>query len=210
MRIGMGPPAVEALRAGQRARRERILLAGRRRLEDEDYDRVKVLDVAYDAGVALGTLYRYFSSKEHLFAAVFNEWQNSLGTHIQLSALRGETNAARLLDLLMRMVRAFQAQPQFFKLSVVLQTTVDPYANEIVEDLDRVFQSLVGTALQGVNEVDRHAISRTVGAVLDLNMRAWVMSRLSISDARENISEAVRLIFEFADPVETPDGDALT
>ena len=133
--IPMGPPAVELLRSGQRARREGIVRAGLHKLASEDYDKIKISDVAADAGVAIGTLYRYFSSKEHLFAAVFKEWQDSLGRHIHLSALRGDSNAERLLDLLMRMVRAFQAQPQFYKLLLVLQTTTDPYAAEIYTSL---------------------------------------------------------------------------
>ena len=195
--IPMGPPAVELLRSGQRARRERIVRAGMRKLASEDYDKVKISEVAVDAGVAIGTLYRYFSSKEHLFAAVFKEWQDSLGRQIHLSALRGDTNAERLVDLLMRMVRAFQAQPQFYKLLLVLQTTTDPYAAEIYDYLDGGFRALVETALDGVSEKDRAAISRVIGGVLDQNMRGWVMNRLTITQARENITDAVRLIFEF-------------
>ena len=195
--IPMGPPAVELLRSGQRARRERIVRAGLRKLASEDYDKIKISDVAVDAEVAIGTLYRYFSSKEHLFAAVFKEWQDSLGRHIHLSALRGDTNAERLLDLLMRMVRAFQAQPQFYKLLLVLQTTTDPYAAEIYDYLDGGFRGLVETALDEVSEKDRVAISRVIGGVLDQNMRGWVMNRLTITQARENIADAVRLIFGF-------------
>jgi len=195
--IPMGPPAVELLRSGQRARRERIVRAGLRKLASEDYDKIKISDVAVDAEVAIGTLYRYFSSKEHLFAAVFKEWQDSLGRHIHLSALRGDSNAERLLDLLMRMVRAFQAQPQFYKLLLVLQTTTDPYAAEIYDYLDGGFRGLVETALDEVSEKDRVAISRVIGGVLDQNMRGWVMNRLTITQARENITDAVRLIFEF-------------
>ena len=195
--IPMGPPAVELLGSGQRARRERIVRAGLHKLAADDYDKVKISDVAVDAGVAIGTLYRYFSSKEHLFAAVFKEWQDSLGRQIHLSALRGDSNAERLLDLLMRMVRAFQAQPQFYKLLLVLQTTTDPYAAEIYDYLDSGFRSLVETALDGVAEKDRLAISRVIGGVLDQNMRGWVMNRLTITHARQNITDAVRLIFEF-------------
>jgi TetR/AcrR family transcriptional regulator, cholesterol catabolism regulator len=195
--IPMGPPSVELLRSGQRARRDRIVHAALRKLAADDYDKVKISEVAVDAEVAIGTLYRYFSSKEHLFAAVFKEWQDSLGRQIHLSALRGDTNADRLLDLLMRMIRAFQAQPQFYKLLLVLQTTTDPYAAEIYDYLDSGFRSLVETALDEVTEKDRLAISRVIGGVLDQNMRGWVMNRLTITQARENITDAVRLIFEF-------------
>ena len=73
----MGRPAPDTLRPSQRARRDRIVRAALRRLVSGDYESIKVADVAKDAKVALATLYRYFSSKEHLFAAVFYEWQAS-------------------------------------------------------------------------------------------------------------------------------------
>ena len=207
--IPMGPPTVDLLRSGQRARRDRIVRAGLRKLAADDYDKVKISEVAVDAEVAIGTLYRYFSSKEHLFAAVFKEWQDSLGRQIQLSALRGDTNAERLLDLLMRMVRAFQAQPQFYKVLLVLQTTTDPYAAEIYDYLDGGFRTLVETAVEGVSEKDRLAISRVIGGVLDQNMRGWVMNRLTITQARENIADAVRLIFEFGTEPASPPESAM-
>jgi TetR/AcrR family transcriptional regulator, cholesterol catabolism regulator len=56
---------------GQVARRQRILAAAAELGASADFDRVQMLEVASDAEVAIGTLYRYFPSKTHLFAAVF-------------------------------------------------------------------------------------------------------------------------------------------
>jgi AcrR family transcriptional regulator len=56
----------------QMARRERILDAAAELAAAADYDRVQMLDVAKSAEVAIGTLYRYFPSKTHLFAALFD------------------------------------------------------------------------------------------------------------------------------------------
>jgi AcrR family transcriptional regulator len=53
------------------ARRERILAAAAELGASADFDRVQMLEVASEAEVAIGTLYRYFPSKTHLFAAVF-------------------------------------------------------------------------------------------------------------------------------------------
>ena len=51
---------------------------------------MKVSEVARESGVALGTLYRYFASKDHLFAAVFVEWQGALKVKLEKGAPRGE------------------------------------------------------------------------------------------------------------------------
>lgn len=53
-------------------RRERILDAAAELGSAADYDRVQMVDVAKSAGVAIGTLYRYFPSKTHLFGALFD------------------------------------------------------------------------------------------------------------------------------------------
>src|SRR5439155_18432285 len=61
-------PTVGSLRVDQQERRARVVQAAAQFMVATDYDRIQVKDVADAAGVALGTLYRYFNSKDHLFA----------------------------------------------------------------------------------------------------------------------------------------------
>ena len=129
-----GPPAPETLRADQLARRQRIVRAALKALAGSDYEQVKISDVARDSGVALGTLYRYFASKEHLFAAVFVEWQGALKKKLERERPQGETEAERLRDVFHRTIRAFQLQPQFYRVVMVLTATTDPYATEALPD----------------------------------------------------------------------------
>ena len=58
----------------QLARRERIVAAATELLDERDYDRIQIRDVAEQADVALGTLYRYFPSKQQLYAEVLVTW----------------------------------------------------------------------------------------------------------------------------------------
>ena len=74
--------AKSPLTRAQHDRRDRIIDAGLALLADRDYDKIQVKDVAEEANVALGTLYRYFSSKEHLFAEVLVRWAGTLRTNI--------------------------------------------------------------------------------------------------------------------------------
>ena len=53
----------------QRERRDRMLNAAMKLASDGGYEAVQMREVADDAGVALGTLYRYFPSKVHLLVA---------------------------------------------------------------------------------------------------------------------------------------------
>ncbi|WP_327743488.1 TetR family transcriptional regulator [Streptomyces europaeiscabiei] len=64
------PPASPASK-NQVARRERILEVAAELGAEVAYERVQMQEVAKAADVALGTLYRYFPSKVHLFAELW-------------------------------------------------------------------------------------------------------------------------------------------
>jgi len=71
-RIAEVRPPAAPVSERQMVRRERILDAAAELAAAADYDRVQMVDIAKSAGVAIGTLYRYFPSKTHVFAAVFD------------------------------------------------------------------------------------------------------------------------------------------
>jgi AcrR family transcriptional regulator len=192
-----GPPAPETLRADQLARRQRIVRAALKALAGSDYEQVKISEVARDSGVALGTLYRYFASKEHLLAAVFVEWHGALKKKLEKERPEGETEAARLRDVFYRMVRAFQLQPQFFRVVMMLEATADPYAADLFQSLSAQSRETVGMAFAGPFDSDRQAIYCTLNAVLDESLRTWVMNRATIADVYANIDNAIRLIYQY-------------
>jgi AcrR family transcriptional regulator len=53
--------------------RKRILAAARRRFETYGYRRTSIAEIARDAGIAVGTVYRYFAGKEAVFLAVIED-----------------------------------------------------------------------------------------------------------------------------------------
>ena len=192
-----GPPAPETLRRDQFARRQRIVRAALRALANSDYDQVRISEVARDSGVALGTLYRYFASKEHLFAAVFVEWQAALKKKLEKEPPRGGTEAERLRDVFHRTIRAFQLQPQFYRVVMILNATTDAYAADLYQSVSSQFQDTVQTAFPGPFDDDHAAILGTVNAVLDGSLRSWVMNRQTIQDVYNNVDAAIRLIYEY-------------
>lgn len=56
-----------------RASSHRILAAARKRFEQFGYRRTSIAEIARDAGIAVGTVYRYFPTKEAVFLAVAEE-----------------------------------------------------------------------------------------------------------------------------------------
>lgn len=59
------------------ARPEELLNAAEQRFLAEGFSRAKVADIAHDAGVTVGTVYRYFPGKDALFTAVISRHSDS-------------------------------------------------------------------------------------------------------------------------------------
>jgi len=133
---------VEGLPNWQLARRERIVQGALKALQEQEYERIQIRDVAASAGVALGTLYRYFSSKEHLYAAVLREWAAFGRPGPARPKAAPPERVRRRVHLV---IRALQREPQFFKVYVLLQASADPNARELLVQFARTAQeSLAG------------------------------------------------------------------
>src|SRR5215203_2904508 len=102
----------EALTKSQAARRQRVLLAALELGADGGYDAVQMRDVAATAEVALGTIYRYFPSKDALLAAAMLEWMEDLERRVMQRAPRGDTTSDRVYDVLRRAVATMERQPK--------------------------------------------------------------------------------------------------
>ena len=190
------PVSPNLLNEDQLARRQRIIDAGLVLLESNEYERIQIKDVAEEADVALGTLYHYFSSKEHLFAEVLIKWAATLKSSLARHPPQGMTPREKLTEALHRSVRAFQHQPQLARLIASLELSSDPFATEILERMDQTTSSVYMELLDGVEPRRARTIVRTVDAVLDSHLRAWSAGRLPITGLYDYLSESIDLIFE--------------
>ncbi|WP_395107284.1 TetR/AcrR family transcriptional regulator [Actinomadura sp. SCN-SB] len=134
--VASGRPVAETpvaeMPGWQAARRNRIVEAALGALERQEYERIRIGEVARAAGVALGTLYRYFSSKEHLYAAVLQAWLDS-GRRLR-GRTASRTPEERVRARVRAAISAFERRPQFFKVTVLLQGSTDPNARLLLAE----------------------------------------------------------------------------
>src|SRR6266498_136571 len=107
-----GPAPGTALARSQAARRRRVLDAALRLAERGGFDAVQMRDVATEANVALGTVYRYFTSKERLLLEAMVEEIEALAEQLRSRPPRGATPAARVIDVVSRGTAALQRHPE--------------------------------------------------------------------------------------------------
>ncbi len=126
----------------KRVRRAQIVRAAMDALKGGEYEQIQMRDVAEAADVALGTLYRYFSSKEHVYAAVLMEWAQPVFVSGQADSPPDE---AGVRDKVRGIIVSFERRPAFFKACMMLQNTTDPNAAEIMKQFaDTAQQTLAG------------------------------------------------------------------
>lgn len=122
------------LPAYQKLRRQRIVDAARSLLRSHDYESIQIRDVAAEANVALGTLYRYFASKEHLYANVVFDWAGPFNA-MELSASEGLDTIGTISLRLRRALSAFERRPNFYKAILMLRSSNDPEVSAIMHQL---------------------------------------------------------------------------
>jgi AcrR family transcriptional regulator len=190
-----GPADPDTLSAAQRKRRDQIVHVALRGLASGEYENIKVADVAKQSGVALATLYRYFASKEHLFAVALLAWQDALRRNMRgiSTTERAEDEAVR--DLLHRTIRAFELQPQFFRAVTMLESAPDPYTRQALNQFGRGFADIFETTIGQELDADRSAIYYTLLAVVSTALRDWLAGRFTIDQMYRQVDDSIRLIY---------------
>jgi AcrR family transcriptional regulator len=107
--------------------RERLLRAARELIEEGGYSPASVVAIADRAGVAAGTLYRHFASKEELFVEVFRSVCDREVRAMQAAAEampNGATHVDRLVTVLSTFARRALRRPRLAW--ALLAEPVDP------------------------------------------------------------------------------------
>lgn len=190
------PPDPLDLIPSQRRRRQAIIEGALSLLEQSTYEKIQMRDVALEGGVALGTVYRYFASKEHLFAAVMVQWTLTLEQRVQSGPLPGGDPAERLRAMMRRVLSSFERWPQFYAVVSLLETTTDVYAQETNDRFRARANETFRGALEGLDDSDKRTIIEITNAVLSAVIRTWTLGYITIDEARDRMNRCIDMVFE--------------
>lgn len=188
-------PAV-AVTPAQQARRRAIVQAALDLLTERPYDNIQIRDVAVRAGVALGTLYRYFPSKDQLFAVVMLEWSSAFQDAVRHRRTTPDDDGERLRVLLRRAVRAFGRNPHFVQLIAALGASDDPAVSEPFSAYSSWFGAAIAEAVPGVDPADVPVLVTLSNSLLDSLLRTWWLGRIRMDEVEEQVDQAVALMFD--------------
>lgn len=189
--------SVEQLTESQRERRLRVVDAALRLAAEGGYDAVQMRDVSTEADVALGTIYRYFSSKDHLLVAAMAEWMLELERTVTRHPPRGATTCDRVIEVLHRALRAMERQPARAAAVVTAQTSSDDAAVRAAREVGETMDRIMATAFaddDGTPETVRHDTVRVLGHIWFSCLVSWTSGVGDIDWVRRELDIAARLL----------------
>jgi AcrR family transcriptional regulator len=182
------------LTRAQEARRDRVIDAAMELGLEGGYDAVQMRDVAARADVAMGTVYRYFSSKDHLLAATLVHWIELLDRRIATQPPKGELATERVLDVLDRGLRAMARQPKLVAAVFTSLTSPDPGAVACQQQITRLLEGIVTRAIDDPLIPDPAERARIIGHVWYSALVGWVSGWSPMSRVYDELHLAVGLL----------------
>lgn len=194
-----GQPRQWAGSPAQRDRRRRMLDATIELASEGGFDAVQMREVADRAGVALGTLYRYFPSKIHLLVAALNREFEETESRTAVRAVPGETAHERVMSILGRMTRALQKQPRLTEALVRAFMFADASATDEIHAVGMQLTAMISRAIAGNPDRseptdEEAAIIRIISDVWLATLVAWVTGRASAAEVQRRVDVAVALL----------------
>ena len=181
--------------SGQLARRAKIIEAVIDLIADVGADAVQMRDVASRSGVALGTVYRYFSSKEHLLAAALEDWQKRLTRRVL--AAGGPADEGPLpgvLDYLRRAQRAFHRNPRMTALMLQAMTSTDVEAKAAIDHMGRTNVEMFDRLLEGIAPERIPDVSFGLNAALTSALTAVLTGAMTLDESLARVEWVARTL----------------
>lgn len=185
----------------QRDRRLRILHAAAAIANEGGYDDVIMRTVARRAAVSLGTLYRYFPSKDHLLVAVFGSWLDRMSDRLVIGHGKSENARARLFYVVDRLNDAVTLDPRLSEAMATAYLSADSSAATDVEKVRKQMSELLAQTIAGSVYTTRRCteVAAFVADVWATNVLAVVRKRRSAAELRYRMQITIDLLFAGGD-----------
>jgi AcrR family transcriptional regulator len=196
--VAAAPPGRDgtAATAERNERRRRIIDAAFELGAERGYEAVQMRDVSATANVSLATIYRYFSSKDHLLAAAMTEWTAKLQARVAKSPPRGATPAEQLTDVLERACRAMARQPKLSAALVRALSSPDPGVQQSATAVQHQIESMAAGILVDVDPRVRSDVMAVLGHVWYSALVAWANGRIDFDAVIAELDRAVKVLVD--------------
>lgn len=191
---------MEAVRSEQQAqRRARVVDAAMALAAKGGYDAVQMRAVSHEADVALGTIYRYFLSKDQLLLAGLESLAADMQVEIDNHPPAGCTARERVVEVFRRSCALLEAEPLLAHALVTALSSSDPTVAERSHGVQERLKAMIHRAIDGEALEDFDDIVHVLGQVWFASMLAWVGGRAGEGTMAAEIELAARLLLRSVD-----------
>ncbi|MBX7069313.1 MAG: TetR family transcriptional regulator [Microthrixaceae bacterium] len=181
----------------QQDRHERMLDVTARLAAEGGYDAVQMRAVAVEADVALGTLYRYFPSKEHLLVSAMLRQIESLSDRLLVRPAAGTDAVGRVVDVLRRANSALQRQQQFTVAVVRALAAGDETVAPVVREVRDLMAGIVLAAIGTDDPTEREQlVTEILQEVWLSSLVAWISGVEPSTSVGRKLEAAATLLLE--------------
>jgi AcrR family transcriptional regulator len=184
------------LTPNQAARRARVLEAAMVLATEGGYDAVQMRDVASRAQVALGTIYRYFASKDHLLAACQLETWRELERRLEGRPLSGDTASERVSELFRRLMRRVEREPLQAAALITASSSPDPAVRECQVEMIGLQDAVFEEAMGELDLARKAQIAQVLRQVWFASLLGWVNGWTDADAVTVDFEIAVRLLLD--------------
>jgi TetR/AcrR family transcriptional regulator, cholesterol catabolism regulator len=193
----MAEQTIDDLTTRERKRIERwdrVVTTALRLAGSGGYEAVQMRDVATEAEVAIGTLYRYFGSKDELLLAGLARWATEVCERIAAEPIPGATAADRVAAALREATEPIETSPTLMAALVTAMASPvpgQPHRQEAALAVHSLIRTAIGADPDGV---DVDGVVRVVGHVWFSAIVSWVAGRPRGDGIADELEVAVRLL----------------
>lgn len=158
------------------------------------YDAVKMRTVAEGAGIAVGTLYRFYPSKPRVLVAVLAREFERIGAERDWTVTAGSPRL-RVGQLNARLCQEWRARPALTEAVTRAFVVADGSASAEVDHAEAAIEHLIGLAIAGGEPSPRHhRVAALIGNIWLASLIAWVRQATSADDVALRLERSIALI----------------
>jgi TetR/AcrR family transcriptional regulator, cholesterol catabolism regulator len=187
-------PAVRTEQQVQR--RARVVEAAMALAAKGGYEAVQMRAVSQEADVALGTIYRYFSSKDQLLLAALDQMAEDMQQTVSDDPPRGASVHERVMDVFLRCCGLLEAEPKLTHAVVTALSSSDPEVSAIAEGVRVRMRGLIAAAVAGESIPQIDDIVHVLGLVWFASMLQWVSGHSPLGIMASELELASRLLLQ--------------
>jgi AcrR family transcriptional regulator len=158
------------------------------------YEVVQMRDVAARARVALGTIYRYFESKDQMLAAALVDWTTELERRLEQRPPSGPTAEERVVEVVRRASGAIERNQKLSSALVTAVASPDPGIARYQGEIHEILVRILDRALSGMQPSHRQGVVRILCNVWFAALIGWVHGWRAVASIGDELEFAGRFL----------------